>query len=56
MQYLTLSEMAALSGVCHYFRLCYREIWHHSDFFQSMDLRNFTSVSLPPKRRILIPF
>lgn len=45
MQYLTLTEMAVLSSVCHYFRLCYRELWQQSDFFQEMDLRNFTSVS-----------
>ena len=33
MIYLTLSEMANLSSVCHYFRLCYRELWQHSDLF-----------------------
>ena len=46
MTYLTMSEMAKLGSVCHYFRLVYREVWHHSDFFQSMDLRNFTSVRI----------
>ena len=44
MQYLSLTEMCKLGTVCHYFHLCYREMWDNYDFFQDMDLTKFSSV------------
>ena len=44
MSFLTLSEIARLSGVCHFFRMCYKQIWMNSEFFQKMDLSKYTEV------------
>lgn len=46
MRYLTLTENARLSRVCHFLSQSYKSAWTSPDFFGEMDLSKYSSIEI----------
>ncbi len=49
-KYLSLSDIARLSRVCHFLYQCFKGLWFNSEFFSEMDLSKFSGVAAAHRR------